>query len=147
MSHTTFPDTGIVLADTDVVGDVVADFVAAARDWPHRAAIVHNGTAITYRDLAERVRLTALRYRVRGFGADATIRSDRRVGLAHTRCGRAPAWNTASRRHLLPDRRRASGRPQAGARRGTRRGSSVYGSSATRTSQRICGSKRSTRTQ
>ena len=30
MSHTTFPDTGIVLADTDVVGDVVADFVAAA---------------------------------------------------------------------------------------------------------------------
>ena len=70
MSHTTFPDTGIVLADTDVVGDVVADFVAAARDWPHRAAIVHNGNAITYRDLAERVRLTALRYRVRGFGAD-----------------------------------------------------------------------------
>ena len=70
MSHTTFPDTGIVLADTDVVGDVVADFVAAARDWPHRAAIVHNGTVITYRDLAERVRLTALRYGVRRFAAD-----------------------------------------------------------------------------
>ena len=70
MSHTAFPDTDIAVADTDAVGDVVADFVAAARDWPHRAAIVHNGSAITYRDLAERVRLTALRYRVRGFGAD-----------------------------------------------------------------------------
>src|SRR6476619_557315 len=71
MSHTTFPDTGIVLADTDVVGDVVADFVAAARDWSHRAAIEHNGTVITYRDLAERVRRTGLHYRATRFDADA----------------------------------------------------------------------------
>ena len=40
------------------------------REWPHRPAIVHNGAAITYRDLAERVRLTALRYRASGFAAD-----------------------------------------------------------------------------
>jgi amino acid adenylation domain-containing protein len=70
MSHTIFPDIGVVFPDTDVVGDVIADFAAAARDWPHRAAIVHNGTTITYRDLAERVRLTGLRYRARRFGAE-----------------------------------------------------------------------------
>ena len=70
MSHTIFPDTGVAVSDTDVVGDVIADFATAARDWPHRAAIVHNGTTITYRDLAERVRLTGLRYRARRFGAD-----------------------------------------------------------------------------
>lgn len=70
MSHTDFPDTDVVLPDADVIGDVVADFAAATRDWPHRPAIVHNGTTITYRDLAERVCLTALRYRVRRFGAD-----------------------------------------------------------------------------
>jgi len=70
MSHTIFPDTGVAFPDTDVVGDVIADFAAAARDWPHRAAIVHNGTAINYRDLAEQVRLTGLRYRARRFGAD-----------------------------------------------------------------------------
>ncbi|WP_232425682.1 AMP-binding protein [Mycobacterium sp. JS623] len=48
----------------------MADFAAAARDWPHRPAMVHNGSAITYRDLAERVRLTASRYRLRRFTAD-----------------------------------------------------------------------------
>ena len=70
MSHTAFPDTGIVFPDTGVVGDLVADFATAARDWPDRAAMMQNGTAITYRDLAQRVRLTALRYRVGRFGAD-----------------------------------------------------------------------------
>lgn len=50
----------------------MADFVAAARDWSHRPAIVHHGVTITYRDLAERVRLTALRYRASGFSADGT---------------------------------------------------------------------------
>lgn len=70
MSHTIFPDTGVAFPDTDVVGDVIADFAAAARAWPHRAAVVHNGIPITYRELAERVRLTASRYRARGFGAD-----------------------------------------------------------------------------
>lgn len=49
----------------DVVDDVTADFAAVAADWPHRPAIVHNGDAMTYHDLAERVRLTALRYQVR----------------------------------------------------------------------------------
>lgn len=62
---------GVAVPDTDVVGDVMADFAAASGDWPHRPAIVHNGVAITYRDLAERVRLTALRYRVGRFAADA----------------------------------------------------------------------------
>jgi amino acid adenylation domain-containing protein len=61
------PDADIAVQDT---GDVVADFAAAARDWPHGAAIVHNGVTITYRDLAERVRLTALRYRARRCAAD-----------------------------------------------------------------------------
>lgn len=54
----------------DAVGDVVADFVAAARDWPDRAAILHNGTSITYRDLAERICVTASHYRACGFGVD-----------------------------------------------------------------------------
>ncbi|WP_454792364.1 AMP-binding protein [Mycolicibacterium lutetiense] len=58
------------VADTDDVADVVADFSSAARDWPHCAAILHNGSVITYRDLAERVRLTALHYRSRRFGVD-----------------------------------------------------------------------------
>jgi amino acid adenylation domain-containing protein len=70
MSHTAFPDAEIAVPDTDVVGDVIADFAAAARDWPHRPAIVQNGTAIIYRDLAERVRLTGLCYRARRFAAD-----------------------------------------------------------------------------
>jgi amino acid adenylation domain-containing protein len=70
MSHSAFPDTDIALPDTDIADDVMADFAAAARDWPHRPAIAHNGTAITYRDLAERVHLTASRYRGRGFGVD-----------------------------------------------------------------------------
>lgn len=76
MSHSAFPDTDIAFtdadADADAADDVVADFAATARDWPHRPAIAHNGAAITYRELADRVRLTALRYRARGFGADGT---------------------------------------------------------------------------
>ncbi len=70
MPHHAFPDTYIAFPDTEVVGDVVADFAAAAQDWPHRPAIVHNGAAITYRDLAERVRVAASRYRVRRLDAD-----------------------------------------------------------------------------
>jgi amino acid adenylation domain-containing protein len=70
MSHTIFPDTGVASPDGDVDGDVIADFAVASRDWPHHAAIVHNGTAITYRDLAERIRLTGLRYRASRFGDD-----------------------------------------------------------------------------
>ncbi|QRY46312.1 AMP-binding protein [Mycolicibacterium boenickei] len=68
MSHNAFPDTGVDIADTDIDADVVADFLAAARDWAYRAAIVHNGSPISYRELAERVRSTALRCRLRRSG-------------------------------------------------------------------------------
>lgn len=70
MSYTTFPEIDGIIADTEPVGDVVADFATTASDRPQRAAIVHNGSVITFRELAERVRLTAAHYRVRGFGAD-----------------------------------------------------------------------------
>ncbi|WP_241177769.1 AMP-binding protein [Mycolicibacterium nivoides] len=68
MVSTEFTQTAI--ADTDEVADVVADFSAAAREWPHCAAVVHNGSVITYRDLAEQVRLTALHYRPGRFGVE-----------------------------------------------------------------------------
>lgn len=68
MVHTAFADTDVALPDSGYVDDVVADFAAAARDWPHRPAIVHNGTAITYGDLEQRVIDNASRYRARGFG-------------------------------------------------------------------------------
>lgn len=72
MSHTVFPETGIAPLDpdTDTVGDVIVDFAVAARRWPRRAALAHNGSVITYRDLAERVRIAASRYRAKGFGVD-----------------------------------------------------------------------------
>lgn len=60
----------IAIPDTDIVGDVVADFAIAARRSPDLPAIVHNGTVITYRDLAERVAVTAWRCRVRRFCVD-----------------------------------------------------------------------------
>jgi amino acid adenylation domain-containing protein len=74
MSHSAFPDADSAFRDTDVVGDVAADFAAAAGDWPHRPAVVHNGTAIAYRELAERVRITSSRYGARGCGADGPSR-------------------------------------------------------------------------
>jgi len=64
MSRTVFPDT-----DT-AVADVVADFAAAARDWPDRPAIVHNGAGVTYRDFAERIGRTASHYRARRIDGD-----------------------------------------------------------------------------
>ncbi|OBG23608.1 AMP-binding protein [Mycobacterium sp. 852002-51057_SCH5723018] len=70
MAHIALSDSGIAAPDIDSVGDVVADFAAAARDWPYRSAIEHNGTAITYREFAEQVRLTALRYLARRLDAD-----------------------------------------------------------------------------
>lgn len=57
-------------ADTDVSGDVVADFAAAVRCWSDRTAIVYNGSSITYREFAERVDRTASRYRTVRFGSD-----------------------------------------------------------------------------
>ncbi|MGV9802607.1 AMP-binding protein [Mycobacterium sp. NPDC003449] len=53
----------ITSPDTGAVADVIEDFVAAADSWPDRAALVHNGTAVTYRELARRVRDGAMRYR------------------------------------------------------------------------------------
>jgi len=58
------------VVDVEVVGDVVADFDAAAAHWPHRPAVVHNGTSSTYWELASQVWRTALRYRATGFGGD-----------------------------------------------------------------------------
>ena len=73
LSHNTCFHVDIAVPDTDVVGDVVADFAAAARDWPQRAAIMHNGNAITYGHLAERLRRNALRYRAARFAADGSL--------------------------------------------------------------------------
>jgi amino acid adenylation domain-containing protein len=50
-------------AEVDRSGDVVEDFIDAARSWPHRVAVAHNGDTITYRELEERIRLCASRYR------------------------------------------------------------------------------------
>ncbi|KAA0097443.1 acyl-CoA synthetase [Mycolicibacterium sp. P1-18] len=49
-----------VLADNDVV----ADFVTAVRDRPDHPAVVHNGVAVTYSALAERVDAAAAHYRM-----------------------------------------------------------------------------------
>lgn len=65
-----FHVAGIAAPETDVAGDVVTDFAGASRRWPHRPAIAHDGAAITYRELAERVLRTASRYRVRYSTAD-----------------------------------------------------------------------------
>lgn len=69
--------------DVEAVGDVVADFALATRNWPDRAAILHNGVPITYRDLAERICVTASHYRACGFGVD---RSSNLIGalVSHT---------------------------------------------------------------
>src|ERR1700759_889121 len=83
MRHTAFAYAGQTLPDIDVGGDVVADFAAAARDWPHRPAFVHNGAALTYREFAERVRRPALRYRTRA--------ADEPAGLIGAVVGHPPA--------------------------------------------------------
>jgi amino acid adenylation domain-containing protein len=68
MAHIAFADTDIALVDIEQSADVMADFTAAAHEWPHRPAIVHNGTTLTYHDLEQRVRLNAACYLARGFG-------------------------------------------------------------------------------
>ena len=75
MSHNAFPDT-------EIASDLMADFDAAVRDWPDLPAIMHNGSTVTYRELAERVSVTASRYRARGIGADKACG---RVGVLVTR--------------------------------------------------------------
>lgn len=53
-------------------GDVIADFAGAAGEWSRRAAVVHNGSAITYRELSERVQLAGLCCRAdRSLAADS----------------------------------------------------------------------------
>ncbi|WP_240959044.1 AMP-binding protein [Rhodococcus sp. HNM0563] len=63
MSHNTLSGPDIAPVAIDHTGDVVTDFVAAAHDLPGHAALVYNGSVITYGDLAARVRSTASRYR------------------------------------------------------------------------------------
>lgn len=43
--------------------DVVDDFAAIVRDRPEHAALLHNGVAVSYRDLARGIRRNALRHR------------------------------------------------------------------------------------
>ncbi|UTM39097.1 AMP-binding protein [Rhodococcus pyridinivorans] len=69
MTHTTFPEPSRRLAGTGVLGDVIADFDDVVRVHAENAAVEDNGAVVTYRDLAERVRVTASRYRARGFGS------------------------------------------------------------------------------
>ncbi|BBY99840.1 AMP-binding protein [Mycolicibacterium fallax] len=52
---------------------MITDFTAAARAWPDRTAVVHNGSAISYREFAGRVRGTARRYRSVGIDADGSV--------------------------------------------------------------------------
>lgn len=74
-------DTRVSDRYTDDTGDVIADFATVVRDWPHRAAIVHNGVEVSYRELAERLRDKVSRYRSERFRD-----SGRRVGVlvSHT---------------------------------------------------------------
>ncbi|WP_319462753.1 amino acid adenylation domain-containing protein [Micromonospora sp. RTP1Z1] len=48
-----------VLAGAGVVRDLVDAFAEAVRRYPHRPAIIHNGSPLSYRDLDARVRATA----------------------------------------------------------------------------------------
>lgn len=59
---TTCPDSEFGYSGTET-GDVMVDFADAARQWPHRVVLEHNGTPMTYAELERRVRHTALRYR------------------------------------------------------------------------------------
>lgn len=84
MPHSAFLDTDVDLVDADIAlpelaitvpgtgdaDDVIADFLAVARDRPQLPAITHNGSAISYQDLAERVCLTASRYHASQLGVD-----------------------------------------------------------------------------
>ncbi|RZT25337.1 nonribosomal peptide synthetase protein VioO [Mycobacterium sp. BK558] len=83
MTHNMFLTSRDHVWDSDPSGDVVEDFVAAARDWPYRTALVHNGTETTYQQLAERVRLIAARCNSRDFGVN---RTPNRIGVlvSHT---------------------------------------------------------------
>ncbi|MEH3141596.1 MAG: AMP-binding protein [Mycobacterium kyogaense] len=65
--------TGDLIEDeSEHVADIIDDFAGAVRDWPHHPALVHNGTATTYQELDERVRLTALRVQSETAGISRT---------------------------------------------------------------------------
>lgn len=53
--------SGAKACDTDAVDDLSADFAAVARRWPTRAAVVHNGAATTYEELAANIHAAARR--------------------------------------------------------------------------------------
>ena len=63
MSHSAF-------LDTISASDLLADFEAAAREWPDLPAIMDHGSTITYQELAVRVSRAAARCRARGYGSD-----------------------------------------------------------------------------
>lgn len=87
-------DDEVVVARRDIVGDVVTDFAAAVCDWPKHPAVVHNDTTVTYRELAARVRDTALRYRACGV---VPIRGDE----PSVRIGTVVTHTPAVAEHLL----------------------------------------------
>lgn len=73
------------IADPETVGDALTDFGVAVHDWPDRAAIMHNGTTVSYRELAAKVQDTAARYRRCRFGDTG------RPGLIGTLVAHTPA--------------------------------------------------------
>lgn len=64
-------DAGVASGTDDVGDDVVADFAVAVGDRPHHPAVVHNGVAVTYSALAERVEAAAAHYRRHRTHSDA----------------------------------------------------------------------------
>ncbi len=60
LSHSEIPTALLPECEAEHVADIIDDFIAAARDWPNRAALVHNGTSISYGELEDRVRAAAL---------------------------------------------------------------------------------------
>lgn len=61
--------------------DVVADFAATVRAWPYRAATMYNGTTVSYRELAARVRANATHYQTCVASAPSRLI---RVEVSHT---------------------------------------------------------------
>ncbi|MDX1889953.1 AMP-binding protein [Mycolicibacterium sp. 050158] len=70
MSHAFTSD---VLPDAGV-DDLMADFASAVADGPDRIAVVHDGTAVTYRELAERIHHVAWRARAHRLAAGSSGR-------------------------------------------------------------------------
>lgn len=56
-------DRSVADSRNQEIAGVVSDFAATVRVWPYRPATVFNGTAVSYQELAARVRANALHYR------------------------------------------------------------------------------------